>query len=115
MVSYSQHMIDTSLPYEDGGKITKAVENIFRTWKETASFTAKDGTVQKNGTQLVFCDRGVPGGSDAARGAGIYEDMRNLLVGMGIPADQISFIHEADTDEKKILFSRKSTTATCAF
>lgn len=37
----------------------------------------------------------------------IYDDIRNKLVNMGIPKDEIAFIHEADTDKQKDeLFSK---------
>jgi N12 class adenine-specific DNA methylase len=101
MVSYSQHMINPALPYEDEGKIMKCVDNLYQIWKRSATFTGKDGKAQKNGTQLVFCDRGVPGGKDAERGACIYSDMKNLLVGMGVPEEQIAFIHDAASDAAK--------------
>jgi N12 class adenine-specific DNA methylase len=101
MISYSQHMIDPSLPYEPEGKIMKCTDLIYKIWKRSETFVDKNGKTQKNGTQLVFCDRGVPGGTDAERGAGIYADMKNLLVGKGVPSEQIAFIHEAENDEAK--------------
>ena len=91
-ISYTQRMIDSSLPYEDGGKIMKCVGNIYDVWQRTED---------NKGTQLVFCDRGTPGGAEALRGVSLYEDMRDLLVGAGIPKDEIAFIHEADTDDLK--------------
>ena len=33
----------------------------------------------------------------------IYDDIRNKLVNMGIPKEEIAFIHEADTDKQKEL------------
>ena len=91
-ISYTQRLIDSSLPYEDGGKILKCVENVARIWKESKA---------RKGTQLIFCDRGTPGGAEAARGVSLYEDIKNLLVGRGIPAKEIAFIHDANTDEAK--------------
>lgn len=91
-ISYTQRMIDSSLPYEDGGKIMKCVENVSRIWKESAGI---------NGTQLIFCDQGTPGGAEASRGAALYEDIKNLLVGSGIPANEIAFIHDATNGEAK--------------
>lgn len=91
-ISYTQRMVDGSLPYEDGGKIMKCVENVYRIWNDTKA---------DKGTQLIFCDRGTPGGAEAGRGVSLYEDMKNLLVGQGIPAGEIAFIHDAATDEAK--------------
>ena len=111
-LSYTQRMIDSSLPYEDGNKIMKCAENVYNIWKESKDV---------KGTQLVFCDLSTPkGGSGAAEAAdigtqmanealgivdaediSIYDDIKNVLVGQGIPANEIAFIHDANTDEKK--------------
>ncbi len=91
-ISYTQRMVDGSLPYEDGGKIMKCVENVYRIWNDTKA---------DKGTQLIFCDRGTPGGAEAGRGVSLYEDIKNLLVGQGVPANEIAFIHDAATDEAK--------------
>ena len=91
-ISYTQRMVDGTLPYEDGGKILKCVENVYRIWNDTKA---------DKGTQLIFCDRGTPGGAEAGRGVSLYEDIKNLLVGQGVPANEIAFIHDASTDEAK--------------
>lgn len=105
-LSYTQRMIDPALPYEEGNKISKCAANVYRIWNES-----KDS----KGTQIIFCDLSTPkGGSPAANEEGvqaetevnsedisIYDDIRNMLIGQGIPAKDIEFIHDADTDEKK--------------
>ena len=91
-ISYTQRMIDPSLPYETEGKIYKSADMIYRKWQDTKA---------DKGTQLVFCDRGTPGGAEAQRGISIYEDLKNLLVGKGIPPEEIAFIHDAETDAQK--------------
>ena len=73
-------------------------------------------------TQLVFCDISTPKGTglnpspsskDLADGLqpendfNVYDDIRQKLVERGIPAEQIAFIHEANTEvKKKELFAR---------
>ncbi|SPY36795.1 DNA methylase [Peptoniphilus harei] len=37
----------------------------------------------------------------------IYDDIRNKLVNMGIPKEEIAFIHEADTDKQKMNCSQR--------
>jgi N12 class adenine-specific DNA methylase len=91
-ISFTQRMIDSDLPYEDGGKIMKCAENVLEIWKRTKA---------NKGTQLIFCDRGTPGGAEAQRGVSLYEDVKNLLVAGGVPANQVAFIHDADTEEAK--------------
>ena len=101
-LSYTQRMIDPSLPYEDGNKIMQCAENVLSIWKETKA---------SKGTQLIFCDLSTPKGSantentteatDDVEDISIYDDIKNVLVGSGIPAKEIAFIHDANTNEKK--------------
>lgn len=81
-------LIDPTLPFDPQGKIGKAVENIMRIWRETAD---------KRGTQLVFCDLSTP----LTTGFSVYTDLRQRLVDAGMPAQEIAFIHDYDTDMAK--------------
>ena len=107
-VSYTQRMIDPTLPYEPDCKIFKASENILKEYKESADI---------KGTQIVFLDMATPKGTDKSKtetsedtsvdtvydeeNAKLYDDMRNYLVKNGIPKREIAFIHEADSDAKR--------------
>lgn len=124
-VSYTQRMIDPSLPYEAGCKLYRCCENILAEYKNgkkkvTDGKTGKEITIK--GTQIVFCDMATPKGTDKTKtetddngvsdeaidsgSAKLYEDMRNYLVKKGIPKSEIAFIHEADSDAKrKALFA----------
>ena len=112
-----QRIINPRLPDEDGTKVNQCVANVLQYWRE--------GEAEKH-TQLVFCDLSTPKGRTSARrsaesetgalqpleefAAGpftIYEDIRRKLIEGGMPAEQIAFIHEADTEvRKKELFSK---------
>ena len=71
-------------------KVNKAVDNIYRIWRDT----------EKNrSTQIVFCDMSTP--TNISGKYDVYNDVRNKLLEKGIPADEIEFIHNADTDTKK--------------
>lgn len=48
-------------------------------------------------TQLVFCDLSTP----KPDGFNVYDDLRNLLITMGIPENEVQFIHSANTEVKK--------------
>ena len=105
-VSYTQRMIDPSLPYEPGSKIFRCCENVVKEYRESSAI---------KGTQIVFCDMATPKGSAKTaasananaeetldtESARLYDDMKAELVKRGIPANEIAFIHEADTDAKK--------------
>jgi N12 class adenine-specific DNA methylase len=90
-----QRLINPLLPDEPGTKVNQCVENIVQIWR--------DGEADKL-TQLVFCDVSTPK-SDG--GFNVYDDIRGKLVAQGIPEEQIAFIHDANTEQKKAdLFSK---------
>ena len=103
-VSYTQRMIDPSLPYEEGCKIYKCADNVAQIYKETAGI---------KGTQIIFCDMATPksgsGKTDAevadelidTDSAQLYDDIRARLVSEGVKAEEIAFIHDANTDLKR--------------
>ena len=72
-----------------GSKVNLAVQKTVEIWRRTA---------EQRGTQLVFCDLSVPTGG---RGFSVYEDMRDRLVAHGIPANEIAFIQDYDSDAAK--------------
>lgn len=96
LISYSQHMYDRSKPYEENGKIVTAANNIYRIWKESKTFKGYDGETYENGTQLVFLDMGTPGGNKEKNVAPLYKDIKQMLVDMGIPANEIAFMQDVD-------------------
>ena len=103
-LSYTQRMIDPSLPYEDGSKLVRCVEEVEKIWKESKA---------NKGTQLIFCDMATPKGSSTvdtdaqtdtaedAENVDFYGDIKRMLIARGVPANEIAFIHDADTNEKK--------------
>ena len=120
-----QRIISPLLPDEPGTKVNQCVDNIMQIWR--------DGEADKL-TQLVFCDISTPQARPAKKAAKaldnptlhaleqavpldapepaftVYEDIRQKLIAQGMPADQIAFIHEANTEvRKKELFSKVRT------
>ena len=104
-VSLSQRMIDPSLPYEENGKIYQCANYVAQEYKESKKI---------KGTQIIFLDMGIPKGksnnakaaaeeADATpdEGAQVYEDLKARLVKLGIPANEIAFIHDADNAKDK--------------
>ena len=49
-------------------------------------------------SQLLFSDMSTPKGDGEFN---IYDDIRDKLVAMGIPKEEIAFIHEANSDKQK--------------
>ena len=120
-----QRIINQALPDEPGTKVNQCVANIMQIWR--------DGEADKL-TQLVFCDISTPQAAPSKKAAKaldnptlhaleqavpleepepvftIYEDIRQKLIAQGMPADQIAFIHEANTEvRKKELFAKVRT------
>ena len=120
-----QRIINRLLPDEPGTKVNQCVNNIMQIWR--------DGEADKL-TQLVFCDISTPQARPAKKVAKaldnptlhaledavpldepepaftVYEDIRQKLIAKGVPAEQIAFIHEANTEvRKKELFSKVRT------
>lgn len=88
-------LIDDTLD-DEGGKIPAVCENVKKIY---------DQFKEQKGTQLIFCDTGVPG---KGKKYDAYSDIINRLVNdYGIPRKEIADIHEAGTDEKrKELFAK---------
>ena len=120
-----QRIISPLLPDDPGTKVNQCVENILQIWR--------DGEADKL-TQLVFCDISTPQARPAKKAAKaldnptlhaleqavpldepepaftVYEDIRQKLIAQGMPAEQIAFIHEANTEvRKKELFAKVRT------
>ena len=120
-----QRIINQMLPDEPGTKVNQCVDNIMQIWR--------DGEADKL-TQLVFCDISTPQARPTKKVAKaldnptlhaledavpldepepaftVYEDIRQKLIAKGVPAEQIAFIHEANTEvRKKELFSKVRT------
>lgn len=81
---------------DEGGKVAAVCENVKKYYTEAD---------EHRGVQLIFCEMGVPG-KDKKYDA--YTDIINRLVNdCGIPREQIAYIQEAPTEEKrKDLFQR---------
>ena len=121
-----QRIVNQMLPDEPGTKVNQCVDNIMQIWR--------NGEADKL-TQLVFCDISTPQAKAPASKAAktldnpllhalegavplpeqepaftVYDDIRQKLIAQGMPADQIAFIHEANTEvRKKELFSKVRT------
>ena len=98
-LALDQRLADPSLPDEPQSKLNMVVENVFNTWESSKP---------TKGTQLIFCDLATPSaaGKDSGRFCA-YDDIRDKLIAKGVPADQIAYIHDADTPAKKNALSSK--------
>ena len=88
-LALDQRLINPLLPDNPGSKVNVCVKNVFSIW---------DKTKENKSTQLLFSDMSTPKGDG---GFNIYDDIRDKLVAMGIPKEEIAFIHEANSDKQK--------------
>ena len=94
-LALDQRLINPMLPDFEGSKLNACVDAMFETWKK-----GKD----KRLTQLFFCDLSTPKNDG---NFSVYDDIRKKLVERGVPAEEIKFIHEADTEAKKLELFKK--------
>lgn len=87
-LALDQRLIDPNLLENPNDKVHACAENVYRIWNDTK---------EKRLTQLVFCDLSTP----KPDGFNVYDDLRNLLISMGIPENEVQFIHSANTEVKK--------------
>ncbi len=126
-----QRVVNPMLPDDPGSKVNRCVDNIFRIWDEGQAGrltqlvfcdistpkgraakqqerAARAGGKLADGTELHALENALPqaGKTDTAPFS-VYDDIRRKLVARGIPAEQIAFIHDADTEvKKKELFAK---------
>lgn len=94
-LALDQRMINGMLPDDSGSKVNACIDTVYRIWEETS---------EQKSAQLVFCDLSTPKTDGTFS---VYNDIRSKLIERGIPASEIRFIHEANTEAKKIeLFSK---------
>ena len=80
-----QRLMNTLLPDDPDSKLNACVGNILRIWQ--------DGQADKL-TQLVFCDLSTPKNDGTFN---VYDDVKTKLIANGVPAEEVAFIHDADT------------------
>ncbi|MDU3554613.1 MAG: SNF2-related protein [Streptococcus anginosus] len=95
-LAIDMRLIDPAYTLADNQKILQVVDNVERIYREGAGDKA---------TQMIFSDIGTPKSKE--EGFDVYNELKDLLVDRGIPKEQIAFVHDANTDDKKNSLSRK--------
>ncbi len=80
-------LVEPSAGFSYQSKVVRCAENVYDIYRKTA--------VQKS-AQLIFCDSSTP-----KKGFNLYGELQRLLMSVGIPAEEIAFIHEADTEKRR--------------
>lgn len=98
-------LLEATAPANPDGKLNQVVENIYREYKQAE----EQGII---GTQLVFSDIGTPKSSwkeemlepdyyKRGNEFDVYNYIKTELVRIGIPAEEIAFVHDAKTDAQR--------------
>lgn len=73
---------------EPDTKVNKCVNKVFEIWKNTESHRL---------TQCVFCDSSTP----SKDRFDVYNEIKDKLINLGVPSDEIAFIHDYPRDNQK--------------
>ena len=94
-LALDQRLVNPMLPSDPNSKAAKCAENVFEIWRRTADQCS---------TQMIFCDLSTPKDDGTFS---VYDDIHAKLLEMGIPENEIAFIHNAKSEvQKKDLFGK---------
>lgn len=94
-LALDQRLVNPMLPSDPDSKAAKCAENVFEIWQRTAD---------QHSTQMIFCDLSTPKGDGSFS---VYDDIRDKLLELGIPENEIAYIHNAKSEaQKKDLFAK---------
>lgn len=124
-----QRVINPMLPDNPGSKVNMCVNNVFRFWHDGkdkkltqlifCDISTPKGRAAAKENRAVLAGGKLSGGTelhalqdatpeaDAPEAFSVYSDIRDKLIARGVPANEIAFIHDADTEvKKKELFAK---------
>ena len=94
-LALDQRLVNPMLPSDPNSKAAKCAENVFEIWRRTAD---------QRSTQMIFCDLSTPKDDGTFS---VYDDIYAKLLELGIPENEIAFIHNAKSEvQKKDLFGK---------
>ena len=86
-------LVERATPFTVACKVFECAQKVAEIYKQTA---------YERSTQLIFCDTSTP-----KQGFNMYDELKNLLVKMGVESSEITFIHDVTTDSaREKLFER---------
>ena len=104
-LALDQRLTNPLLPDSETSKVNACAENVFEIWQRTAN---------QRSAQMIFCDLSTPGKErpiemaetepgafEMASFQNLYDDLCDKLIAKGIPAEEIAYVHSANTEAKK--------------
>lgn len=97
LMAIDPRLLSDDYPIHTDGKLFKCAEQVSRIWEESK---------EQKSTQIIFSDVGTPKENQFDA----YHEMKRLLIELGIPENQIAFIHDAKDDvQREALFEKVRT------
>ena len=104
-LALDQRLTNPLLPDSETSKANACADNVFEIWQNTAD---------QRSSQMIFCDLSTPGKErpiemaetepgafEMASFQNLYDDLCDKLIAKGIPAEEIAYVHSANTEAKK--------------
>jgi hypothetical protein len=88
LMAIDPRLVYPDAPNDPDSKLNTAIRNVFEIWGETAD---------ERLTQVIFCDSGTPKPGQF----NVYDEMKEQLIKMGVPAHEIAFVHDAKNDAQR--------------
>lgn len=95
LAALDMRLVNSRQPADPGGKVAQCAREVHDIWQQTAG---------PKRAQLVFCDLSTP---KSGMAFSVYQALRDALIERGLPAEQIAFIHDAETDSQKAKLFRQ--------
>jgi len=88
-LALDQRVFDPNFPDEHDTKVNACVKNVYEVLEQTQ---------KERSTQLIFCDLSTPKGNEVFS---VYQDLKNKLVTLEVPENEIAFIQDTKNDAQK--------------
>ncbi|MFD4865297.1 hypothetical protein [Streptomyces sp. NPDC058412] len=111
VIAMDSRLIDADA--EPSNKLVALADRIIAKWQETRdnryTYSATDKRPHPAPGALigVFLNNGTPGGNNRG-GFNAYQQLKDLLVARGMPAEKVSFIHDAERADQRLKLSHQA-------
>lgn len=91
--SIDMRLIDPAYSNDPNGKLAVIAKQVFAIYEEYNDV---------KGTQLIFCDFSTPRNEEKeGEFSDVYHELQNKMMALGIPKEEIAFIHDYNTEARK--------------
>jgi SNF2 family DNA or RNA helicase len=88
LMAIDPRLVYPDAPNDPDSKLNTCIRSVYDIWNDTAD---------ERLTQVIFCDSGTP----KPEKFNVYDETKEQLIKMGVPADEIAFVHDAKTDAQR--------------